>query len=69
MRWLDRVVLRWRVWTGVEHCFWSPCDYPEETIWRSDCGCMFHIADGTPDDNGFLYCPHCGRRLIREGLR
>lgn len=24
------------------------------------------IEDGTPEENGWIYCPHCGVRLVHE---
>ena len=41
-------------WDSDEHC---QC---------SECGAEFVLFDGTPRDNDFLYCPHCGARMDGE---
>ena len=31
--------------------------------WATGCGRLFELNDGTPKDNGMLYCYHCGKKL------
>lgn len=45
---------RWETvedWDGDEH---YQC---------SECGAEFVLIEGTPNDNDYLYCPHCGARM------
>jgi len=36
-----------------------------DPYWSSDChNAAFEFNDGGPTDNGFRFCPHCGRELI-----
>jgi hypothetical protein len=35
----------------------------EESIWDTACGEKFVLNDGTPHDNGMIYCPYCGKTL------
>lgn len=52
----------------------DPCWIPSEdetgdgsnTYKCSACGETQMLIDGTPEDNGWIFCPHCGERLIRE---
>ena len=33
----------------------------------SNCGEEFQLMDGTPNDNDYDYCPHCGARMDEVG--
>ena len=33
----------------------------------SVCGESWVLIDGTPKDNGMIYCPHCGARMDGDG--
>ncbi len=35
----------------------------DEGFWVSDCGEAFEFNDGNPSDNGFQFCPYCGKLL------
>lgn len=42
-------------------CKWR---YLEDVdAWETDCGQMHIINDGTPAENGMIYCTYCGRKL------
>jgi hypothetical protein len=34
--------------------------------WSADCGLRWWLDDGTPKDNGMIYCPRCGKRIKQE---
>ena len=40
-------------------CVWAETD----EAWKTACGKLFVLIDGTPEDNGMLYCPYCGEAL------
>jgi hypothetical protein len=51
-----------------EQCEWCVDDY---AIWHTDCGntdCgnAFYFEVGTPAENGFKFCPYCGKKLKVE---
>lgn len=38
-----------------------------DVVYRcSECKELFCIIEGTPKDNEYNYCPHCGCRMIKE---
>ena len=43
-------------------CTWTQDD--EDSYWAAAC-CdhLFEFNDGTPSENGFAFCPYCGREL------
>ena len=45
--------------TDNKTCMWSEdgCSSP----WASACGHYFEFNEGGPTDNGFKFCPFCGR--------
>ena len=44
----------------LEKCTWIAT---EEGQWESTCGNAFEFNDDGPDENGFKYCPYCGKRI------
>lgn len=34
--------------------------------WTTACGELFIIEEGTPSQNGMLFCHHCGKRLVES---
>ena len=53
----------------VRHGRWKTCEGwdGDEYYECSECGDAFTLIDGTPQDNDYLYCPHCGARM--DGVR
>jgi hypothetical protein len=50
---LDRLI-------DPQPCTWTEdCDY-----WEATCGGAFTFNDGGPTDNGFKFCPYCGKPLV-----
>ncbi len=33
------------------------------TYWWPDCGNELVLVEGTPSDNGMIYCPYCGKKI------
>lgn len=44
-------------------CEWKITDADENT-WESECGLLWQFMDGSPTDNGIVYCPRCGREMV-----
>jgi len=42
-----------------EKCEWKETDEGSE----SGCGELFIFNDGGPFDNGFVFCPYCGKKI------
>ena len=54
---------------GKETCEWKNVDH-EETgwdCWETECGEMFHLAGGGPQELNMYFCPYCGRRIEQLG--
>lgn len=49
------------------HTHWIPCENEtgegSNTYKCSACGEIQMLIDGTPKENGWKYCPHCGARM------
>jgi hypothetical protein len=43
-------------------CLWSEDD-PDWGTWNADCGMVWMLDEGSPEDNGMVYCPKCGGKL------
>lgn len=46
------------VWTYIPSCSEFSEDY-----WETSCGKAFVMIDGTPNENGYNFCPSCGKEL------
>lgn len=47
----------------MDVCFWEEVDDGE--CYESFCNKKeFQFNDGNPQDNGFEFCPYCGKKLI-----
>lgn len=42
-------------------CEWHPDG--SASFWEGSCGIAWEFTDGGPKDNGFRYCPRCGKPL------
>jgi hypothetical protein len=43
----------------------SVCDWQQEEDgqWETDCSETFEFNEGGPKENGFEWCPYCGKKL------
>jgi hypothetical protein len=46
-----------------DSCFWDLND-EDSNIWLSGCMNDFIFNEGSPSDNGFKFCPYCGKLII-----
>lgn len=44
-------------------CTWHQDD---DGHWHTDCKQIFTLFDGTPVENGFKFCPYCGKALAEK---
>lgn len=53
---------------NTKTCLWEPDNdgsrIYEDVVWISECNYEFMLNEGTPKENGFYYCPKCGKELI-----
>ena len=48
----------------IEVCFWeASANRDEDPAWGTACGEVFVMAEGTPSQNGYKFCPSCGREI------
>lgn len=55
---------------GVEQkseCEWKLED-SESNLYVTECENRQLIFEGTPEENGYKYCPYCGRKIKRGGV-
>lgn len=45
---------------ALEECRWTPDLYG---VWETGCGEVFVLNDGTPKQNGMVFCPYCGKAI------
>ena len=50
----------------MENCEWILEENLYETTWMSGCSNAFWFDEGSALDNGFAYCPFCGRALTQR---
>lgn len=43
-----------------QRCSWSEDD---DAAWDTECGERFQFNEGGPPENGFGFCPYCGKNL------
>jgi len=43
-----------------EYCTWSE---DEDYVWMTSCHESHIFFDGTPIENGYKFCPYCGKPL------
>lgn len=61
METVDAVPVRHGRWETVED--WDGDEHYKCSV----CGAEFVLIDGDPDDNDYLYCPHCGADMRKDG--
>ena len=51
-----------------DFCTWILEEPGDSYTWVTDCDeAIFFESDG-PEENGFKYCPFCGKPIIPEGV-
>ena len=45
----------------MEECAWRE----DQSDWETDCGNRFTLFDGTPLENGMVYCCFCGKCIVQ----
>jgi len=52
----------------MKKCMWTEkdCWWKDEDLWSTNCGKEFMINEGSPLENGMVYCPYCGRIIWIE---
>jgi len=45
---------------GIVRCVWC---VDNDGVWNTDCGQVHVFIDGTPGQNGFGFCPYCGKPM------
>jgi hypothetical protein len=43
-----------------EFCKWTIYD---DEFWEAECDNVHVFFDGTPQQNGYNFCPYCGKKL------
>lgn len=54
----------------VRHGYWKTVEDwdGDEHYQCSVCGAEFVLIDGSPEDNDYLFCPHCGAKIdLKDG--
>lgn len=46
-------------------CHWNQWEMHSDT-WNTSCGQDYSIIDGTPEQNGYKFCHHCGKPLVQH---
>lgn len=49
-----------------QSCEWKLEDV-EQNLYVTECVNRHLIFEGTPEENGYKYCPYCGRKIKRGG--
>lgn len=50
-----------------QSCEWKLED-SESNLYVTECENRHLIFEGTPEENGYKYCPYCGRKIKRGGI-
>ena len=48
--------------TTKQTCQWMQADEDSNT-WAGECGIEFNLENDTPEANGMIYCPKCGKLI------
>lgn len=51
----------------AQKCEWKLED-SESNLYVTECENRQLIFEGTPEENGYKYCPYCGRKIKRGGV-
>lgn len=48
----------------AETCQWAIDDVGGESLYETQCGHAFEFNDEGCDENGFRWCPYCGKPIV-----
>jgi len=58
----------------MNECDWkNECEWKNDPwddcsdMWKTACGNLFTIIEGSPSENGMLFCCYCGKKIV-EGV-
>ena len=49
----------------ISKCTWTATNCEQ---WETSCGNEYEFYDDGPYENGFRYCPYCGKRIEEKPL-
>ena len=50
----------------MKTCKWTHDDLCGDRYYDSECGENFVFNSGNTKDNGFKYCPYCGKEIVES---
>lgn len=51
---------------GQMGCQWTLADEFESSVYDTSCNNKHEFIEGDAKDNGYEFCPYCGRRLMEK---
>ena len=52
----------------MDKCIWEQDDY-ESDCWSTTCKQYFSLNEGTPKENGFIFCVFCGKKVEQKEFK
>ena len=47
-----------------QYCYWLQQDEENSEVWLACDDKLFCLTNGTPSENGMMFCPYCGKNLV-----
>ena len=47
-----------------QYCHWLQQDGENSEVWLACDDKLFCLTNGTPSENGMIFCPYCGKNLV-----
>ena len=47
----------------METCKWTHDPLDDERVYETSCGQANQFGDGGPVENGYKFCPYCGKEI------
>jgi len=48
----------------TSECTWTQ-ENDDTLVYSTSCDGLFELNQGTPHDNGFVFCPYCGKPIVK----